>query len=258
MSATGGLWMTPGEIEQSLGRRKSREVFEDLIYDRRKRDENPGPPDRGHGLQRVFGGGFPQGDCQNAPVMPVRSPSRPEGAIPMKRTVGLPWAGIEFSPFFIRAYCPTTVSLRVPFAVVSNVTEGIVESVSDVIGNRLSGHWQRYRRSVFRTASGRVRLRRRDYEEGVPGVEYQLRPGRHCRRLRFGRFLRPPRSGYARRRGRALPPGRGGIGGWAGAPDGEGNDGLGRRVHDAAGAAAACRSDGRAGTAGTALSTRTT
>lgn len=39
MSATGGLWMTPGEIEQSLGRRKSREVFEDLIYDRRKRRE---------------------------------------------------------------------------------------------------------------------------------------------------------------------------------------------------------------------------
>ena len=39
MSATGGQWMTPGEIEQSLGRRKSREVFEDLIYDRRKRRE---------------------------------------------------------------------------------------------------------------------------------------------------------------------------------------------------------------------------
>ena len=39
MSATGGLWMTPGEIEQSLGRRKSREVFDDLIYDRRKRRE---------------------------------------------------------------------------------------------------------------------------------------------------------------------------------------------------------------------------
>ena len=39
MSATGGQWLTPGEIEQSLGRRKSREVFEDLIYDRRKRRE---------------------------------------------------------------------------------------------------------------------------------------------------------------------------------------------------------------------------
>jgi hypothetical protein len=31
--------MTPGEIEQALGRRKSREVFEDLIYDRRTRRE---------------------------------------------------------------------------------------------------------------------------------------------------------------------------------------------------------------------------
>ncbi len=39
MSATGSLWMTPGEIEQALGRRKSREVFEDLIYDRRTRRE---------------------------------------------------------------------------------------------------------------------------------------------------------------------------------------------------------------------------
>jgi hypothetical protein len=39
MSATGGLWMTSGEIEQALGRRKSREVFEDLIYDRRTRPE---------------------------------------------------------------------------------------------------------------------------------------------------------------------------------------------------------------------------
>ncbi|MDE3001029.1 MAG: hypothetical protein OXU79_18290 [Gemmatimonadota bacterium] len=39
MSATGGQWMTPGEIEKALGRRKSREVFEDLIYDRRKRRE---------------------------------------------------------------------------------------------------------------------------------------------------------------------------------------------------------------------------
>ena len=39
MSATGGLWMTPGEIDEALGRRKSREVFEDLIYDRRTRRE---------------------------------------------------------------------------------------------------------------------------------------------------------------------------------------------------------------------------
>lgn len=39
MSGTGGQWMTPGEIEQALGRRKSREVFEDLIYDRRTRRE---------------------------------------------------------------------------------------------------------------------------------------------------------------------------------------------------------------------------
>jgi hypothetical protein len=32
-------WMTPKEIESSLGKRKYKEVFDDLIYDRRTRRE---------------------------------------------------------------------------------------------------------------------------------------------------------------------------------------------------------------------------
>lgn len=39
MAETGNLWMTPKEIGQVLGRRKAREVFEDLIYNRRSRRE---------------------------------------------------------------------------------------------------------------------------------------------------------------------------------------------------------------------------
>jgi hypothetical protein len=32
-------WMTPKEIESSLGKRKTKEAFEDLIYSRRPRRE---------------------------------------------------------------------------------------------------------------------------------------------------------------------------------------------------------------------------
>jgi hypothetical protein len=32
-------WQTPKEIGQALGKRKSKEVFEDLIYDKRSRRE---------------------------------------------------------------------------------------------------------------------------------------------------------------------------------------------------------------------------
>ena len=39
MSEAASAWMTPGEIEKSLGRRKSREALEDLLYERRSRRE---------------------------------------------------------------------------------------------------------------------------------------------------------------------------------------------------------------------------
>ena len=39
MAEAGNPWMTPKEIEQSLGKRKYKEVFEDLIYNRRTRRE---------------------------------------------------------------------------------------------------------------------------------------------------------------------------------------------------------------------------
>lgn len=32
-------WLTPKEIERALGKRKSKDVFEDLIYDKRTRRE---------------------------------------------------------------------------------------------------------------------------------------------------------------------------------------------------------------------------
>lgn len=39
MSRGANPWMTPKEVERALGRRKLRDVFEDLIYKRRERRE---------------------------------------------------------------------------------------------------------------------------------------------------------------------------------------------------------------------------
>ena len=39
MPDAGSPWMTPKEIEKALGKRKTKDVFEDLIYDRRNRRE---------------------------------------------------------------------------------------------------------------------------------------------------------------------------------------------------------------------------
>ncbi|MDA0748893.1 MAG: hypothetical protein O2954_20435 [bacterium] len=39
MSESDNAWLTPKEIERALSRRKSKEVFEDLIYGRRERRE---------------------------------------------------------------------------------------------------------------------------------------------------------------------------------------------------------------------------
>ncbi len=39
MPQEGSSWMTPKEIEGVLGRRKHKEVFDDLIYNRRTRRE---------------------------------------------------------------------------------------------------------------------------------------------------------------------------------------------------------------------------
>ncbi len=39
MSEEANPWMTPKEIEATLGRRKFKDVFEDLIYNRRERRE---------------------------------------------------------------------------------------------------------------------------------------------------------------------------------------------------------------------------
>ena len=39
MPETPNRWMTPGEIEEALGRRKSKMVLEDLLYHRRTRRE---------------------------------------------------------------------------------------------------------------------------------------------------------------------------------------------------------------------------
>jgi len=39
MSEEGNAWMTPKEIEGVLGNRKGKEVFEDLIYNRKTRRE---------------------------------------------------------------------------------------------------------------------------------------------------------------------------------------------------------------------------
>jgi len=35
----GSAWMTPKEIERSLGKRLSKEIFDDLIYNRKSRRE---------------------------------------------------------------------------------------------------------------------------------------------------------------------------------------------------------------------------
>jgi len=35
----GSTWMTPKEIERSLGKRQAKEVFDDLIYNRKTRRE---------------------------------------------------------------------------------------------------------------------------------------------------------------------------------------------------------------------------
>ena len=39
MSQGANPWMTPKEVERALGRRKLKDVFEDLIYKRRERRE---------------------------------------------------------------------------------------------------------------------------------------------------------------------------------------------------------------------------
>ena len=39
MSETRNAWLTPGEIEKILGRRKTKEAQEDVLYQRRERRE---------------------------------------------------------------------------------------------------------------------------------------------------------------------------------------------------------------------------
>ena len=39
MSEDPNPWQTPKEIQQALGKRKTKDVFEDLIYDKRTRRE---------------------------------------------------------------------------------------------------------------------------------------------------------------------------------------------------------------------------
>ena len=39
MSEASNPWMTPKEIERALGPKKQKEVFEDLVYNRRSRRE---------------------------------------------------------------------------------------------------------------------------------------------------------------------------------------------------------------------------
>ncbi len=39
MAEAANPWMTPKEIQKALGKRKHKEVFDDLIYDRRRRRE---------------------------------------------------------------------------------------------------------------------------------------------------------------------------------------------------------------------------
>ena len=39
MTGANNPWMTPKEIQKALGKRKHKDVFDDLIYDRRSRRE---------------------------------------------------------------------------------------------------------------------------------------------------------------------------------------------------------------------------